>query len=180
MVILKEWLRDVYIFEHSGAEPGDDVFEKFEQASSTAIEGLFSLFCDRDECQSHEAIQKFLSGARSQDDVGMLSRLQGWMDELLNDLGSSPGKVSLSDTSPEMIQHHIARYLQHEETYDSSGRLTPSPWPMVKLVKYGLQPATHLFPIPDANAYVSIIGRISIRQSCPKISSWLTFQGRLT
>ncbi|KAL1640220.1 hypothetical protein SLS58_007171 [Diplodia intermedia] len=133
--ILKEWLRDIYIYAHSDAEAGDDDFENYEQAASTAIEGLYSLFCDHDECQSPEAVQKFISTAKGQNDDGVLSKLKGWTEELLGNLQTSAAKVEISDTSPDLIQHKIARFLQHEVSYSSSGCCNPSPWPFVKLVK---------------------------------------------
>ncbi|KAL0253313.1 hypothetical protein SLS55_010286 [Diplodia seriata] len=76
VAILKEWLRDFYIFQHSDAEAGDDVFEKLEEASTTAIDGIFSLLCHRDECASREAVEKFLTTAQSQEDAGMISKLK--------------------------------------------------------------------------------------------------------
>ncbi|KAL1616898.1 hypothetical protein SLS54_008102 [Diplodia seriata] len=144
LAILKEWLRDIYVYVHSDAEAGDDEFENYEQAASTAVDGLYSLFCDHDECQSPEAVHKFISTAKSQHDDGVLSKLRGWTEELLSNLQASPGKVVISDTSPEFIQHKIAPFLQHEVSYSSSGCRNPSPWPFVKLVKYDQCPDTPL------------------------------------
>lgn len=135
--VLKEWVRDYFIFEHSDAEPGDDVFERYEEASSTAVDGLFSLFCDRDECHSKDALNKFLSSAKTEDDTAIISKLSGWMEELLNNLGAVHGMITVSEASPELIQEKASSYLQHVTSYNSSGRLMPSPWPLVKVVKYG-------------------------------------------
>ncbi|OJD34166.1 tat pathway signal sequence [Diplodia corticola] len=135
LTILQQWLKDVYNFEHSDAEPGDDAFEGVEQAASTAVEGLFSLFCNHDECSSQDAVRNFVATAKSQDDAGIISKLKGWTEELLQNLQASPGKVVISDTSPEMMQHKIAPYLQHEVSDHDSGCCVPSPWPFVKLVK---------------------------------------------
>lgn len=143
IAILKEWLKDFYIFKHSDIEPGDEVFEKFEQASTTAVEGLFSLFCDRDECQDHDSVKQFLSTARGKDDEGMVSKLKSWTDDLLARLGADSGKISITDTSPVMVQYKISQYLQHMESSDEDDRSGPSPWPFVKLVKYDLYCNAH-------------------------------------
>ncbi|KAF4544045.1 Tat pathway signal sequence [Lasiodiplodia theobromae] len=109
LAILKEWVKDVFIFEHSDAQLGDDHFEQEKKASDTAIEGLFSLFCDRDECQDSDLIKEFLSTSKSEDDERTISTLAGWTEELLSSLEAVSGKVFISGITPQDIQAQIRR-----------------------------------------------------------------------
>lgn len=138
---MKEWVKDVFIFEHSDAQLGDDHFEQEKKASDTAIEGLFSLFCDRDECQDSDLIKEFLSTSKSEDDERTISTLAGWTEELLSSLEAVSGKVFISGITPQDIQAQIRRYTRHQKSRDINGRLVPSPWPFVAVARYSSPPA---------------------------------------
>lgn len=134
--LLKEWLKNIALLNYPDADPDDDSFEEqCDTASSTAIDGFFSLFSDHDHFDSPESIQEFFTQSATRDDSGTISMLKGWLNDLLERLGVNSGRLSISAEGPEDIQGKIAPYLEHVSTFNNDGRLEPCPWPVVKLVK---------------------------------------------
>lgn len=130
--LLKEWLKNISLLNHSDDDPDDALLEEqYDTASSTAVDGLFSLFCDHDQCDSPEAVQEFFTQSVARDDPATILML----DDLLNRLGVGVGKLSISAEGPEDFQGKVAPYFEHVSTYSGDGRLKPCPWPLVKLVK---------------------------------------------
>lgn len=134
--LLKEWVKGISLLNHSDTDRYNEALEEqYGTASSTAVDELFSLFCDHDQFDSPEAIQEFFTQTATRDDSGTFSMLKGWLNDLVERLGVNSGRLLISAEGPDDIQGKIAPYLGHVSNFDSDGRLEPCPWPLVKLVK---------------------------------------------
>lgn len=122
--LLKDWLKNISFLNRSDDDPDDALLEEqYDTASSTAVDGLFSLFCDHDQCDSPEAVQEFFTQSVARNDPATILMLKGWVDDLLNRLGVGAGKLSISAEGPEDFQGKIAPYFEHVSAYSGDGRL---------------------------------------------------------
>lgn len=143
---LKEWVTDYWDSSQLGAdeeedeEESEDVLSKgFDEqlqsgeGSATAAGAIFSLFSDHDECTDLEATKQFLSTATVRGDPFLIGQMKVWMEALLKSLGVESSKLVIRKPTPELLQDAVAPFLAHTNSEH------PSPWPVVKLIKYVYQ-----------------------------------------
>ena len=105
----------------------------------TAVETFRSLFADRMEFRSEDAMEEFLSTATSAEDKSKVDILQKWAEGILEKYARD-GLLCLNAYSVEELAGKVepftkpCSYMANDES-----RPTPSLWPMVEIVRVGLQ-----------------------------------------
>lgn len=121
-------------------ELDEDTAQAYEMAARTALECLTALFRDHEEFADEESAAEFLNTATSAEDPTLLSKLVRWKDSLLHRLGVDDDGVTRFEACELLdITEKIQPFTKTVYKTDAAGRQQPSPWPLVKIVRYVLQ-----------------------------------------
>ena len=134
---LEQWYR--YEMEDRSHYSTEDL-EEFQSQANTACDTFKALFANRAEFERDGSfdsakLDKFLKSARSGHDDRILKLLRTWTAALLDNISGSAEKMVLyADTVAELASK-TEPFMRTMEP--SSGEMAcPSPWPLVKVVKY--------------------------------------------
>ena len=114
--------------------------DELSACQETAVETFRSLFADRMEFRSEDAIEEFLSTATSAEDKSKVDILQKWAKGIMVECGARDGLLCLNAYSVEELAGKVepftkpCSYMANDES-----RPTPSLWPVVEIVRVGLQ-----------------------------------------
>ena len=114
--------------------------EELSAYQETAAETFKALFANRDEFRSDKAIEEFFSTAISAEDKNILNILHKWVEEIMIDYSANDGLLCLNAHTVEELARKVEPFAQ-TCTYatNDEDRPNPSLWPLVEIVRVGLQ-----------------------------------------
>lgn len=137
--MLKEHLAHWYQFFTKNSESlGGDESEDIEAAASTALEVFKALFIDREECRNEGAIRNLLNRATSAADKNTLAKFSEWTRDMVSRKDAESGLISVNANTSLDLQQKLEPFLQRSTNCDDEETPSPSYWPLVKLVRVGL------------------------------------------
>lgn len=106
----------------------------------TAVETFKALFANRDEFRNEDAIEGFFSTATSAEDKDILHTLHNWVEGIMTEYGADDGLICLNAHTVEELARKVEPFAKTCTNFaNDQGRLTPSLWPLVEIVRVGLQ-----------------------------------------
>ena len=124
-------------------ELSEDELEIAELDAGTALKVFQALFADREEFRGQDRAQDFLRTARSSSDLAMLSDFMVWIEDLISLTGGDNGTVHRSSDSTEDLAIKLDSFVGINPILENENGETlealPSLWPIVKIVRVGLQ-----------------------------------------
>ena len=124
-------------------ELSEDELEVAELDAGTALKVFQALFADREEFRGQYGAQDFLRTARNSLDMLVLDKFVVWIENLISLIGGGGGTVHRSSDTTEDLVFKLESFvginpiLENED--GESLEALPSLWPIVKIVKVGLQ-----------------------------------------
>ena len=140
-VILSQHFKAYYNYNINSLDDEDeDNIDELRAESATAIDAFQALFADRNEFSDTNAIQKFFSGAFSANEEAVLQKLYLWIGQSISRHGVEDGKIYRSAEMPDELASSIECFVKTcKALRDDEDYLRPSLWPVVEIVKIGLQ-----------------------------------------
>ena len=124
-------------------EISDDELETAELDAGTALKIFQALFADREEFRSQERARNFLETATSPSDSVILGKFEIWMASLMSLIGAEGGIVHRSSDTTEDLTFKLETFVGMNTILEDENGETlealPSLWPIVKIVRVGLQ-----------------------------------------
>lgn len=121
----------------------EDELETAELDAGTALTTFQALFADQEEFRSQERAQKFLLTAKDSSDCLILGKFEVWIASLMSLIGAEGGIVHRSsDTTEDLafkVETFVGAILTLEDDNGETPEALPSLWPIVKIVRVGLQ-----------------------------------------
>lgn len=106
----------------------------------TAVETFKALFANRKEFRDEDTIENFFSTAESVEDRNILNTLIKWVERIMVEYGANDGLLCLNAYSVEELAGKVAPFANTStHVANDEGRLNPSLWPLVEIVRVGLQ-----------------------------------------
>lgn len=106
----------------------------------TAIETFKAIFGNRDELRDEEAINGFLAAATSADNRYILHTLYKWMEAAMTQYGAEEGLLHLTAHTVEELSRKMEPFVRTcTHILGDEGGSSPSLWPLVEIVRVGLQ-----------------------------------------
>jgi hypothetical protein len=118
----------------------DDEFDNRSVSGLTAVKTIQTLFCDRPECASEEAITVLLQEATSETDKNVIQKMIIWSKELIRKYAKQDdGLVSVIEhTTTQGLLQKLREYTFNGADEDEFTEPTVSPWPLIKKITFGL------------------------------------------
>jgi hypothetical protein len=118
----------------------DDEFDNRSVSGLTAVKTIQTLFCDRPECASEEAITALLQEATSETDKNVIQKMIIWSKELIRKYAKQDdGLVSVIEhTTTQGLLQKLREYTFNGADEDEFAEPTVSPWPLIKKITFGL------------------------------------------
>lgn len=116
--------------------------EELCASQETAVETFQALFANRDEFRDEDAMKDFFCTAKSAEDKNMLPILHKWVEGILIEHGADGGLLRLNAHTVEELAGKVGPFANTcTSTYmaNDEGRRTPSLWPLVEIIRVGLQ-----------------------------------------
>lgn len=113
--------------------------EELSACQETALETFKALFANRDEFRNEEAIECFFSTAKSAEDNDILHILQKWVEMTMVEYEADNGLLCLNAHTGEELAGKVEPFANTCTDVDDKGRPIPSLWPLVKIIRVGLQ-----------------------------------------
>ena len=124
-------------------EVSEDELETAELDAGTALKVFQALFADREEFRGQDRAQNFLRTAKSSSDSAILSDLVAWTENLISLIGGEGGIVHRSSDTTEDLALKLETFVGINSILENENGETlealPSLWPIVKIVRVGLQ-----------------------------------------
>ena len=142
--IIREHLEAYYNYHFNRHdELSEDELEAAELDAGTALKVFQALFADREEFRGQERAQNFLRTAKSPSDSAMLSDFAVWTENLISLVGGERGIVQRSSDTAENFAFELETFVGMNpvpvDDHDKILKAPPSLWPIVKIVRVGLQ-----------------------------------------
>lgn len=113
---------------------------ELSEGRETAVETFKALFANRDEFCTEEAIEGFFETATSAKDQYILHTLHKWVEGLMREYGADEGVLCLNAHAVEELVNKIEPFSKTPTSMaDDEGRRNPSLWPLVEIIRIGLQ-----------------------------------------
>lgn len=124
----------------AGSEALDDEFDNRNVSGLTAIKTIQTLFCDKPECASEEAIAGILSEASGETDKTFIQKMIIWSRELIRKYAKQDdGLVSVVEhTTTQGLLQKLREYTFNGADEDEFADPVVSPWPLIKKITFGL------------------------------------------
>lgn len=121
-------------------DENEETQDELSACQETAVEIFKALFANREEFHDEDTIEDFFSTATSADDRKILNTLIKWVQRIMVEHGANDGSLCLNADSVEELADKVAPFTK-TCTYvaNDEGRLNPSLWPLVEIVRVGLQ-----------------------------------------
>ena len=116
-----------------------ETHDELSAYQETALETFKALFANKDEFGSEDGIEDFFSTAKSAGDKDILHILQTWVEMIMIECGANDGLLWLNAYSVEELAGKVEPFANTCPYVDDDGRPTPSLWPLVEIVRVGLQ-----------------------------------------
>ena len=131
-----------YHSKSQGELLGDEL-EAAELDAGTALKVFQALFADREEFRGQDRAQNFLRNATSLSVSAILTKFVAWIKDLISRVGGERGIVQRSSDTPENLAFELEIFVEMRPIpVDDHGNIleaSPSLWPIVKIVRVGLQ-----------------------------------------
>ncbi len=131
-----------YHFNRQDELEGDDL-EAAELDAGTALKVFQALFADQEEFRSQDRAQNFLRTAKSPSDSAILSKFVAWIEHLISQVGGENGIVHRSSDTTENLAFKLETFVGMNPILEDENGETlealPSLWPIVEIVRVGLQ-----------------------------------------
>jgi hypothetical protein len=137
--LMKDCLKQCYNTLVATSEEMEDIdiLLGYKSQAMTSLEILKLLFCNRKEFNSKEAALVFLRTAQSEDDPDILRVLNEWTNELLEAYDITSDCIETEGASIDDISRGTMIFTNTVE-FDDFEDPIPSLWPLVKVVRIGL------------------------------------------
>ena len=124
-------------------EISNDELEAAELDAGTALKIFQALFADREEFRSQDRARNFLETATGPSDSAILGKFEVWIANLISLIGAEEGIVHRSSDTTEDLTFKLETFVgMNPILEDENGEALeplPSLWPIVKIVRVGLQ-----------------------------------------
>lgn len=124
-------------------EISKDELEIAELDAGTALKVFQALFADREEFRGQDRAQDYLRTAESSSDMTIISDFMVWMVNLISQIGGDDGTVYRSSDTTEDLGFKLESFVGMNPILENENGETlealPSLWPIVKIVRVGLQ-----------------------------------------
>ena len=124
-------------------ELSEDELELAELDAGTALKVFQALFADREECRGQDRAQDFLRTAKTSSDMAILSDFMVWIENLITLVGGDGGTVHRSSDTTDDLAFKLESFVGMNPILENENGETlealPSLWPIVKIVRVGLQ-----------------------------------------
>ena len=124
-------------------EVSEDELETAELDAGTALKVFQALFADREEFRGQERARAFLRTAKSSSDIAILSDFVSWIENLISRIGGEGGIVHRSSDTTDDLAFKLETFVGINPILENENGETlasvPSLWPIVKIVRVGLQ-----------------------------------------
>ena len=124
-------------------ELSEDELKTAELDAGTALKVFQALFADRQEFQGEDRAQNFLRTAKSSSESAILSDFVVWIESLISLIGGEGGILHRSGDTTEDLTFELETFVGINPTIENENGETleasPSLWPIVKIVRVGLQ-----------------------------------------
>lgn len=141
MSIVQNEFRAYYEYSFGDLDKVDDATQELMHAHYvTAIETFKAVLADRDEFRDDEAIESFFAVASSADDRIILQTLNKWIEATVIQYGAEEESLYLTAHTVEELSRKTEPFVRtctHKSGYN--GGPCPSLWPLVEIVRIGLQ-----------------------------------------
>ncbi len=142
--MMREHLEAYYEYHFNRQdEISEDELETAELDAGTALKVFQTLFIDRDEFRGQDRAQNFLRTAKSSSDSAILSTFVAWIESLISLIGGEHGIVYRSSDTTEDLAFNLETFVGMNPIFEDDNGETlealPSLWPIVKIVRVGLQ-----------------------------------------
>ncbi|KAH0401389.1 hypothetical protein KCU89_g4210, partial [Aureobasidium melanogenum] len=124
----------------AGSEALDDETENRNVSGLTAIKTIQTLFCDKPECASEEAITGLLSEASSETDQNVIQKMIIWSRELVRKYAKQDDDLIsvVEHTTTQGLLQKLREYTFNGADEDEFTEPVVSPWPLIKKITFGL------------------------------------------
>lgn len=109
--------------------------------TGAVVEALMALFCDRRESATEADARDYLRDLYSEGDAdNQADEMMLWGEELIRKTEQDLGKKQhlLQATTPQELLKKLVAYTASIPAQDGIDRVLTSPWPFVKVIRYGL------------------------------------------
>lgn len=113
--------------------------EELSACQETALETFKALFANRDEFRHEEKIRNFFRPANSEGDKDIIHTLLKWVEKIMIQYDANDGMLCLNAHTVEELAGEVEPFANTCPYVDDDGRPTPSLWPLVEIVRVGLQ-----------------------------------------
>ncbi|KAG9983656.1 hypothetical protein KCU78_g21085, partial [Aureobasidium melanogenum] len=116
----------------AGSEALDDETENRNDSGLTAIKTTQTLFCDKPECVSEEAITELLSEASSETDQNVIQKMIIWSRELVRKYAKQDDDLIsvVEHTTTQGLLQKLREYTFNGADEDEFTEPVVSPWPL--------------------------------------------------
>ena len=138
--IIQDNFRAYYNYSIADIENEDqETKEELSACQETALETFKALFANRDEFRNEEKIKNFFGTAKSERDKDILQILQKWVEKIMIQHGANDEVLCLNAHTVEDLASEVQPFANTCPYRDDDGRPTLSLWPLVEIVRVGLQ-----------------------------------------
>lgn len=114
--------------------------DELSACQETAVEIFKALFANREEFRNEDTIEDFFGTAESAKDRDMLNTLIKWVERIMVEYGANDGLLCLNAYSVEELAGKVAPFTKTcTHVANDEVRPYPSLWPLVEIVRIGLQ-----------------------------------------
>ena len=135
--VISALLEKYVINQEISVEVGSEDYNESAMLVESTIEIFRTLFADRNEFSSDASSHQFLSVATTADDDETLLRMYAWVEELLSGYERVDNIVYLEAMTRAELSKVIQPFIM-APLRGSQELAVPCPWPIVRLVKIGL------------------------------------------
>lgn len=141
--IIQHEFRAYYNYKFADTDVEDqELQEELCASHEIAVETFKALFANKNEFRDEDAMEEFLRTARSAEDKNMLRILHSEVEKILIEYGADNGLLCLHAKSVEELAGKVAPFAKTCTNIfmaNDEGCLTPSLWPLVEIIRVGLQ-----------------------------------------
>lgn len=138
--IIQHEFQAYYNFSIANIDDEDqEIRDELSACQETALEIFKALFANTEEFSNEDTIEDFFSNAKSAGDKDILRILQKRIETTMIECGVEDGLLCLNAHTEDELGGKIEPFANTCTDVDDKGRRTPSLWPLVEIVRVGLQ-----------------------------------------
>ncbi len=139
--MLQKYLQAYYQFHlQSKEELDDEEVDAREHEARTALDVLVAMFAERESFRNEDHANEFLSKAMSKDDRNILQCFSTWIDEFMGKHKPQDGLIHVTASTADELSNRLEPWVTTSSMIEDDGcTQTASFWPMVRIVRVGMQ-----------------------------------------